>query len=315
MEQSLEQALREEGEKRDTAVRNFVERIKNDRYILACFLYGSMARGDYWFGSDIDVLLVTTDETVPWDFRALRESGYWIEANIMSRNRFREACEGNTAFSQFASIRHSGRLIYCEDSSLQSYFDEDGELGTYEMLTQAFRTGAFFNFFFEKLDKYCGRGQRERAYNTLINVIHEFASLIIILNRRAREREVIEQALEIAPELFSPYPPVLYGPIPEIDGIEETAASIRKYILDNSCTIFQLLIDFIREEGREMPLTAIHDRFASLLKTSERTAVYGACEMLCEAGYLESYEYEIRLTKKSSIQFYEPSYRYTEGIL
>ena len=314
MDERLKLELEKEKNLRDKAISSFVEKAKTDRHILACFLYGSMARGDFWFHSDIDLLLVTSDETNPFEFRALRENGVWFETAIISRKNFRDACEGLASGDVFTSIRHNGKLLYCADSSLKDYFEIDGKLGTYEMLTQSFREGAVCALYFDKIEKYCSKGQKERAYNTLSLLIQFFASLVIILNRKSREREIIEQALALDPETFSPYPPVLYGKIPDLEIIKDTMLQIKQYILDNCSLIFQLLLDYLKEEAREIPLSVIHDRFGKLLKVRESTIIYGACEILVEKGLLEPGEYEVRLTKKSSVQFHEPSYTYVREI-
>ncbi|MHA2242202.1 MAG: nucleotidyltransferase domain-containing protein [Candidatus Thorarchaeota archaeon] len=47
------------------ALDSFVEQIQKDPNILAAFVYGSMVQGDVWEESDIDMLLVTKDDSLP----------------------------------------------------------------------------------------------------------------------------------------------------------------------------------------------------------------------------------------------------------
>jgi uncharacterized protein len=300
-----------EGQRREAAVSDLVEKVSRDRHIIACFIYGSTVRGDFWFNSDIDVILVTTDETVTGEQRVLEEGGCWFETFLVSRRKFRQMCEGTVSSVGPSSMRHSGRLVYCSDSSLREYFAEDGRLGAYEMMCKVFIAGAWCHFYFQKIEKYCGRGQNERAYNMLTCLIDHFAAVVILQHGQTPERERVEQAMQVAPELFAPYPAVIYGAMPGIEYIAVVMDRIKHHIYEHTEEIFQLLLDYMRDEGRELPISTIHDRFAQVLRAGDNNdLVYGACEMLCEVGILERGEYEVRLTKKSVTTFSEPAYSY-----
>ena len=99
--------------RRESAIRDLVEKVSRDRHIIGCFLYGSTARGDFWKNSDIDIILITTDESVGVATRILEEGGCWFEAALYSRERFRQICAG-----EGSATRHSSRVLYCEDSTL-----------------------------------------------------------------------------------------------------------------------------------------------------------------------------------------------------
>lgn len=79
------------------AVAVFSHRIRTEFHnrILQIILYGSYARGDYHAESDVDILILTTDES--WDikkqimdtgFDLYPEYGVFISAKVMSLDRF-----------------------------------------------------------------------------------------------------------------------------------------------------------------------------------------------------------------------------------
>ena len=139
-------------------------------------------------------------------------------------------------------------------------------------------------------------------------MINQFATILVTSKGWATEREIVEQALELAPETFAPYAPVIYGTMPSIDRISQLAESIYGYLREHAAEIFGLLIEYMIDEGRELPLSTIHDRFSKVLQTKESAPLYGACEMLCDMGILEESIYDVRLTKKSTVAFTEPAY-------
>ena len=87
-------------------------------------------------------------------------------------------------------------------------------------------------------------------------------------------------------------------------------AHLVRDLCDHAAEIFHLMIEYMIDEGRELPLSTIHDRFSGVLQTKESVPLYGACEILCKAGIFEEGVYETRLTKKSTVAFTEPAYAY-----
>ena len=153
-----------EYDRREAAIQDLIDRVRRDRHIIACFLCGSTARGDFWYNSDIDVTLITTDESIGVSTCVLVEGGCWFEAYLYSREKFRQICEKGSS-----AIRLNNRVLYCEDSTLLEYFEEDGRIGDYKKSNKVFVAGAWCYFYFQKIEKYCGRGQSERAYSTFVD--------------------------------------------------------------------------------------------------------------------------------------------------
>ncbi len=57
------------------ALDSFVEQLQNDPNILAAFVYGSLVRGDVWEESDIDMLIVIKDDSLPFQQHWLKDGG------------------------------------------------------------------------------------------------------------------------------------------------------------------------------------------------------------------------------------------------
>src|SRR5262245_2636183 len=80
-------------EKFSAALNRLIEQVKLDRSILAAILCGSLSHDKVWAKSDIDLVLVTTDDkafTEPSDGIALYADDVNVHAFLMPRLQFRK---------------------------------------------------------------------------------------------------------------------------------------------------------------------------------------------------------------------------------
>src|SRR5688572_18225638 len=89
----------------DAALQVLVERVKEDRAVLAAIICGSMSHDTVWAKSDIDLLLVTIDDKkVPGGSKALNADGVNVHAMLMPRSEFRKTTEGTVRNSFMHSL-------------------------------------------------------------------------------------------------------------------------------------------------------------------------------------------------------------------
>src|SRR5437763_1330317 len=87
-----EQSIREQF---TAAVDALVEQVKEDRSVLAAILCGSLSHDTVWAKSDIDLVLVTTDDKKPnREDVALDANGVNVHACLLPRAEFRKLLEG-----------------------------------------------------------------------------------------------------------------------------------------------------------------------------------------------------------------------------
>src|SRR5579862_8426624 len=78
----------------NAALTALVEQVKRDGSILAAILCGSLSHDSVWSKSDIDLVLVTTDEKKPEkDSLCLYADGINVHAILMPRADFRKTAE------------------------------------------------------------------------------------------------------------------------------------------------------------------------------------------------------------------------------
>jgi len=94
------------------ALETFVAKVKQDSYIIAAILGGSLSHDQVWEKSDIDILLVGRSEKVRERSYYLLEDGINIHAWLLSRSRFKEQIERALQSSFFHSYFSKSTLLF-----------------------------------------------------------------------------------------------------------------------------------------------------------------------------------------------------------
>src|SRR5499425_3877152 len=96
-----------------------IERVREDRSILAAILCGSLSHDAVWAKSDIDLVLVTIDDKkTPRSDLSLYADGVNVHAFLMPRAEFRKTVEGSIHNSFMHSFLAKGNLLYTHDQTI-----------------------------------------------------------------------------------------------------------------------------------------------------------------------------------------------------
>src|SRR5262250_1662904 len=107
-----------------------IERVREDRSILAAILCGSLSHDLVWAKSDIDLVLITIDDKkVGSDSVSLYADGVNVHAMLLPRGEFRHAVEGSIRNSFMHSFLAKGRLLYTHDETISALFESLKEMG------------------------------------------------------------------------------------------------------------------------------------------------------------------------------------------
>ena len=93
--------------------------LKEDRTILAALLGGSLSHDRVWEKSDIDLLLITVDDTLGGQTSvSLNADGVNVHALLMQRAQFRKLVEGSVHQSFMHSFLAKSRVLFTRDDSI-----------------------------------------------------------------------------------------------------------------------------------------------------------------------------------------------------
>jgi uncharacterized protein len=300
----------------ETALNQFVERIAEDRYVLAIVLVGSLSTETIWHRESLGLWIIEADgvsRRLPSDgddervYRILVENGINIHAEVIPRSRFKKMVEGasRTAFScNFFAER---RMIYSNDPSIASWFKKANSLATKdqerELLTFSTWTIHAHRHARKRLDL---KGDLELAAQETLGAAHSVAYTEIIRRGEVWEQDVIYRAIEGDPALFQTIyfdvlskrknRRVLTAALDAIDG----------YLDQHYKSHLKPLLGYLKKQNRLVPLSEMSDHFA--FSQLHPWHLESACEWLERKGLLQKLSAPFKLTKRSLERVEEPAY-------
>src|SRR5438270_6171723 len=188
----------------EATLRQFVERIAEDRQVLAIVLVGSLSTETIWQRESLGLWIIEADgvtRRLPSDgsderiFRILVENGINIHAEVIPRSRFKQMVEGasRTAFScNFFAQR---RIVYSKDASIESWFNKANSMATKdqerELLTFSTWTIHAHRNARKQLDI---KADLELAAQETVGAAHSVAHTDLIRRGQVWEQDIIYRA-------------------------------------------------------------------------------------------------------------------------
>ncbi len=298
------------------ALDQFIERVAEDRYVLAVVLVGSLSPELIWARESLSLWIIEADGVTrrllsdgndERLFRILVENGINIHAEVIPRSRFKQMVEGSSRTAFSCNFFAERRIVYSKDSSIDGWFKTANRVATKDQEREllAFSTWTI----------HAVRHARKRleikqdldlAAQEVLHAAHSVAHTEIIRQGQICEQDVIYRALDGNPELFQVVyldvlakrknRKVLLAALDAIDG----------YLDQHYRAHLKPLLAFFKKENRLLPLSELGDQFAfSQLYPGH---LESACEWLERKGVLEKLSAPFKLTKRSSERVEEPAY-------
>jgi hypothetical protein len=300
----------------DSALQKFVERVADDRYLLAVVLVGSLAEETMWHRESLGLWIIEADgvtRRLPSDgnderiFRIFCEDGINIHAEVIPRSRFKKMVEGasRTAFScNFFAKR---RIVYSKDPSITGWFDTANRLATKDQERELLTFSTWSIHAHRHARKRLELKQDlELAAQEVLWAAHSIAHTEIIRRGEVWEQEVIYRAMEGAPELFQTIYLDVLAKRKNQRVLSKALAAIDEYLDRHYKAHLKPLLAFLKKQNRVVPLSEISDHFA--FSQLHPWHLESACEWLEQKGLLQKVSAPFKLTKRSQEQVEEPAY-------
>jgi predicted nucleotidyltransferase len=293
------------------ALEALIEKVKDDRSILAAILCGSLSHDRVWAKSDIDLVLVTIDDKkVEAGGVALYADGVNVHAFLMPRAQFRKTVEGSIRNSFVHSFLAKGRLLYTHDESITELCARLWELGERDMQIQLLRAATFALGPIYKAHKWLlTRGDLEYTALWILYAATPLAQIEVIGRRLLADREVIPQAMKLNPAFFKTvYADLLNGKKTR-KNVQSALEQVDQYLARRARSLFAPVIEHLREVGEARSCSEIESHFDRYFDFRGVTA---ACEYLADQGLIGKAAAPVQLTKKSNIDVQELAFYYLE---
>ena len=299
-----------------TALNQFIERIAEDRYLLAIVLVGSLAEETIWHRETLGLWIIEADgvsRRLPSDgndervFRILVENGINIHAEVIPRSRFKKMVEGasRTAFSCNFFARR--QVVYSKDPSIDRWFKQADSVATKdrerELLTFSTWTIHAHRHARKRLDL---KGDLELAAQEIVGAAHSVAHTEIIRRGQVWEGDVIYRAIDGDPELFQTIYLDVLAKRKNRRVLSKALDAIDGYLDTHYRAHLKPLLEYLKKQSRVVPLSEMSDHFA--FSQVHPWHLESACEWLERKGLLEKVSAPFKLTKRSLERVEEPAY-------
>ena len=296
----------------EQALDALIEQVKEDRSVLAAILCGSLSHDTVWAKSDIDLVLVTIDDKkVTEGDLALDADGVVVHAILVPRAQFRKMIEGSVRNSFVHSLLAKGRLLYTHDETITNLFERLGEIGERDTQVQLLRAATHALAPINKAHKwFITRGDLDYTALWILAAATPLAQIEVIGRRLLADREVILQAMKVNPAFFKiVYTNVLNGKKTR-KNVADALAAADRYLAERAATLFEPVIDHLREVGEARSCSEIESHFQQNLDVG---GVALACEYLADIGMIGKASTPVQLTRKSNIEMQELAFFFLEG--
>ena len=135
------------------ALSSLVEKLEEDRTVLAAILFGSLSYDEVWVNSDIDLWIIMRDG-VKEGHVTLCEDDVNIRAQTVPRSVFKRRIEGDLAGGWLDFTFSKSTLLFTKDDSVAKWYDAIDRIGTRDRAFQLMRHATFLIPSLNKAEKY-----------------------------------------------------------------------------------------------------------------------------------------------------------------
>jgi len=201
------------------------------------------------------------------------------------------------------SLLAKGRLLYTHDETIAALCGRLHEIGERDTRLQLFAAATHALSFIDKAHKwFITRGDLDYTALWILYAANHLARIEVLNARMLAGREVIPQALELNPALFATIYTCILNTRKTRKNVQAALDTIDEYIAKRSVTLFDPLLEHLREVGEARSATEIEDHFKRHFNVEGVTT---ACEYLSDQGLILKASTPVQLTKMSNIMMQE----------
>lgn len=289
----------------EAALDAVISQVREDRHILAAILCGSLAHDEVWERSDIDLVLVCTDdEKTTTHGLALVEDDVNIHTTVQPRARFRRRLEAAVRNTFEHSLFAKGRLLFSRDRSINALLDGLQDLGDRDRVVQAMRSAQHAIAFLYKARKW--HATKDDPAYTALWVLQTAGALAEVVVGQAGElvdREALVAAQRLQPALLRVVYTDLLDKAVTRAALDAALDAIDEYLARRAKGLFAPILDYLGEaRGEPRSGTEITHHFH---RHHDMPDVIIACEWLADIGVIEKASTSRKLTTRSQTEVEE----------
>ncbi|HJZ46176.1 MAG TPA: hypothetical protein VKE41_03385 [Roseiflexaceae bacterium] len=290
------------------ALDTFIAKVKQDSYIIAAILGGSLSYDQVWEKSDIDIVLIGRSEKIPERSYSLIEDGIHIHATLISRSRFKQQIERVLQSSFLHSFISKSTLLFSTDETIGEYYQDIQHLGARDRELQLMRAGSSVLPILAKAEKWL-YVKNDPAYSFLwlMYLVNYLATIEVLLRHEITGREVVQQAMKHNPAFFGAIYFDLIAQTVDTAAVEQALKLINSYMDERMFTLFQPILDYLAAADGPRTTGEMDRYFEKQVQSETLCAAY---EWLADKAVIQKVSHPLRLTEKSRVAVEEAAYYY-----
>ena len=290
------------------ALDTFVDKVKDDRYIIAAILTSNLAEDNVCEYTNINLLLIGRDDAKFDEHYSLVEYGVNISVTMHPRKRYQQLLEGGLQGSELHSVLSRSQVLFTRDEAIEEWHSDLKHIGQRDQETQLINAGNSIFALLTKAEKWFYlKKDLNYSFLYIMFLVQQLARVETIMHGEVPKRKAIYQAKMYNPDLFDAVFTDLINKEKDEGTVRRALETIDRYLADQTFTLFQPLFDFLASAGGTRTATELSDHFGV------RQAWVGlVCEWLAQKGIIEQFSSPLRLTKESQISVEEAAYYYDE---
>ncbi len=302
MDTNLQQTLQE---RYLAATESFISKIKTDPNVIAVIICGSLAYDQVWERSDIDMTVIIRDQHLKTDSYCVIEDDITINVSIAPRSSFKRMLERSGGGSFAQSYFSKGKIVYTTDDSLYEYYEELKHYGSDDIAISVFFDACHLIYIYDKARKWL-RVKKDPIYAQyyLLGAAEVLSNIEVSLSGEPPIREVIQKALNLNPDLITPYYQETMSHHLSEEELERLIEGIDAYLKLHLDVIKKPLIEYMKDQELKT-VTMIAKYFHT-----EGHYIIGLLDYLAEQGVIAKVSQTIRITPKSKKAVEEIGYLY-----
>lgn len=292
-------------ERYQSAIDQFIDKIKDDVNIVAVILGGSLAYDVIWEKSDVDLTVVVRDQQLKHETLSVDEDGITFNIYIACRSSFRRFIEHETGGTFFQSYLAKGKIIYSTEDSFYEFFEDIKQIGEDDRAISALYIASELISTMNKVEKWMiARKDLMYAQYFFIKLAEGIANMELCIHGIPLSRSAIQKATELNPEIMR----VFYNdPMSHLLTEEELTKGLKlleQYLEDKMSLFKKPVVEYLSDQQtKTTSMIAKHFRVDSHI-------IGDVLEFMWEKGVIEKVTQMVKLTPKSRLSVEEIGYLY-----
>jgi hypothetical protein len=222
-----------------------------------------------------------------------------VHAFLMPRAEFRKTVEGAARNSFMHSLLAKGRLLYTHDETIAALCARLHEIGERDTRLQLLAAATQALPPIDKAHKWLvTRGDLDYSALWILYAATPLARVEVMTARLLADREVIPQAMKLNPAFFQTIYTGMLNAKKTRKDVQAALDAIDAYLAKRAPTLFEPLLEHLREVGEARSCTEIETHFKRNFNVEGMTT---ACEYLADQGLIGKASTPVQLTKMSNV--------------